>query len=148
AQGADPQGPFGVGDAGRAGIVGVDGRDGWFPGVAVGALGLGPAVVGAGAQHVDLVPGAVSELGGVGGAVGSEGDALHVAVSAGVDGRVGRVVVRDGTVGGDAQDLAVEGVVGRRVLRFEGVTGPDPQVAVGSDGDPAAVVAVGGADPV
>src|SRR5690606_8698726 len=76
--------------------------------------------------------------------VRSERDALHIAVPAGVDRRVPRVVLGYGAVHRDAQDLAVEGVVVRGVLGLEGVAGADPEVAVRPDLDPSAVMTVGG----
>ncbi len=90
----------------------------------------------------------MAELRRVRGAVGTERDALDVAVTAGVDRRRSRIVLGDGAVHRDAQDLAVERAGGGGVLGLEGVARADPQVPVRPDGDAAAVVPVGGLDAV
>src|SRR3712207_483857 len=86
------------------------------------ALHLGPAVVLAGLDAVDLVEGVLAELGGVESAPLVPGEALDVAVAVGVDGAVREgVVLGRVPVGGEAQDLACQGapVLGARRVRSE-----------------------------
>src|ERR671916_769351 len=105
------------------------------------AFDLGPAVVASGDYAIDLVVGVLAELARVELAVSVPCQALHVAVAVGVERVVReRVVFGHLSFGGETQDLAGKrtGVLGARTVAR--VTGAHVQVAVGSEGDPSAVV--------
>ena len=116
------------------------------PALAVGALDVGPAVVLARPDQVELVGALVAELGGPQPAGVVEADALDVAVAVAPGQVVERVAVRDVAGVGHPQHLAVDrvGVLGAgRVL---GVAGGGVQQPVRPEGQAAAVVVGRGPD--
>jgi hypothetical protein len=128
---------------GRLGWLGDEGRI--DVAVVAGCTGhLGPAVVAARLDPVDLVVDVGAELGGPQLTVGVPRQPLHVAVAEGVDrrARLG-VVVGDLAVGGDPQDLPGERRGVGRERGLAGVAGGDVEQPVGAERDPAAVVDAG-----
>ena len=138
-----------VGQARRGGLGGGPGQHGVDElRCAAGALHLGPAVVAAGLDQVELVERVLPELAGPQPVLSVPGEALHVAVAHRVDRRRrGRVVRRGRAVARiDPQDLAGQGpgVLGERAVG--GVAGADVEVAVRAELDPPTVVVAGPRD--
>src|SRR5258708_30831311 len=106
-----------------------------------------PPVIGAGADHVDLVPRNDAELSRRPVLGGKElararlpGQALHVAMAERIDRRTGkRIVRRNGAVTGDAQNLAAEADPVLRPLPPPRLPGADIEIAVRPERAPAAV---------
>src|SRR3954447_4999849 len=110
-------------------------------GVARLALDLGPAVVLAGLDEVELVVGVLAELTGPHALPAVPGEALDVAVAVRPDrGASERVAGRGVPVRSDAKDLAAERVEVLRQGRVAGLAGADVEVAVRPEGDAATVV--------
>src|SRR5205823_410796 len=97
--------------AGAGRLTGLPG-DQWIDeaGILGGAFHDRPAVVLSGLDQIDLIPGVLTELGGVQALVGVPGEALNVAVAEAVDECAERVARRGFAVRRHAQDLAAETV--------------------------------------
>ena len=105
------------------------------------ALDHRPAVVAALADEVDLVDLVLAELGGPQATAAIPGEALDVAVAERPHRRAReRVVGGDAPIGVDAQDLAVGRAAVLGQAGVPGLADPGVELAVGTEGDAAAVV--------
>src|SRR5262249_10358529 len=111
-------------------------------GLARASLGLGPAVVLAGADEVQLVPCVLADLARPQPLLGVPGDALHVAVAVGVEDRVTLRVALTGrfAVGRHAEDLAAQGLLVLREPALAGLSRAGVEHLVGAERDASAVV--------
>src|SRR5690606_34998506 len=114
---------------------------------AAGAFDDGPAVVRPRLDVVELVPGVLAELGGVHVAVRVPVDALDVPVAPRVDqGALERIVLGHRPVRFGAKDLPAQALEVLRVVGVVRVPGGDVELAVGAEGEAAAVVVDRGGD--
>ena len=107
---------------------------------AVGALGLGPAVVASCPDPVELVGGRRAELGRPHATVGVPGQALHVAVPVGPDVVAEGVAGPRRAVGVQAQDLPAEGVGVLGLVGVLAVAGAGEERPARPEPEPSAVV--------
>src|SRR5690606_17921160 len=110
---------------------------------------LGPAVVAAGFDHIELIPGVLPELARIQGAVRGPRQALGIAVPVAVDQRPGeRVVLGRPPVRAHPQNFAGGCITVLRAAAVPGRAGAGMPHPVGTASDPATVVDPGGRDTV
>src|SRR5699024_5102735 len=113
------------------------------------ALDLGPAVVAAGLDHVELVPSVLAELRSVHRALLVPGDALRVPVAHAEDQRiVERVVLGNLAIGAHAQDLPGQRLPVLRAVAIAGVAEGGVEHPIGPERQTSPIVEAAGGQAV